>query len=348
MPLLSSAAGSRIIFLAFAVIFAEPRLWAGQKTKVIIAHRGASGYALEHSLAALTLAHSMNPDYIEPDLVLTKDGIPIVLHDLTLEATTDVAEKFPGRKSKDGHFYAIDFSLAEIKTLRLVPRREPGAGKLVFPERHFPYKGLEIITFEEFLLTMKGLNTTRERKIGIYPEVKNPSFHARHGKDLSRETLQLLKKHWTADGVGPLILQCFDAVELKRIRKLQQEYGTNAALVQLIADDSWGEAPHAFSPMLKEEGLKEIATYAEGIGLYVQHLLQHENARNYLARANHLGLSTHVYTLRKDLLPAGWAWERLLQHLFQDLGVDGAFTDFPDRLSSWLVDQAGVTAGSKK
>ena len=147
------------------------------------------------SMAWAVAAHSMDSDYIEQDVVLTKDDQAIVLHDIHLDAVTDVAKKYPDRARDDGRFYAIDFTLEEIKTLKLGERINVRTGQPVYPQR-FPTipKLLTIPTLEEEVLLIAGMNASRNKQVGIYPEIKQPAWHRKQGKDISRVVLQVLKK----------------------------------------------------------------------------------------------------------------------------------------------------------
>ena len=160
---------------------------------ILIAHRGASGYLPEHTLPAVVAAHVMGADYIEQDIVLSRDGIPLVLHDIYLETTTDVAVKFPGRNRSDGRFYAIDFDLDEIKSLS-VHERVDGSGTAVFGSR-FPVvdMALRIPTLAEEITLINGLNHSRSRSAGYYIELKAPALHRAAGLDIATITLELLR-----------------------------------------------------------------------------------------------------------------------------------------------------------
>ncbi|MDU2481093.1 MAG: glycerophosphodiester phosphodiesterase, partial [Klebsiella sp.] len=161
--------------LCFSAVAAE---------KMVIAHRGASGYLPEHTLPAKAMAYAQGADYLEQDLVMTKDDRLVVLHDHYLDRVTDVAQRFPQRARKDGRFYAIDFTLAEIKSLKFTEGFEPKNGKNVqtYPGR-FPMgkSDFRIHTFEEEIEFVQGLNHSTGKNIGIYPEIKAPWFHHQEG-----------------------------------------------------------------------------------------------------------------------------------------------------------------------
>ena len=305
--------------------------------KIVIAHRGASGYLPEHTLAAKALAHGMNVDFIEQDVVLTKDGVPVVLHDHYLDTVTDVAKKFPDRKRSDDRYYAIDFTLAEIKTLIAFERVDLKTGKQVYPNR-FPSGAstFRVPTLEEELELISGLNKSTGKSIGIYPEIKAPAFHRAEGQDISRIVLETLAKHGYASKDDPFYVQCFDWNETQRIRN---ELGFKGKLVQLIAENAWGESPNVdFDYLRTVEGLAEIAKVAEGIGPWIPQVVDHSGTKTTLVDAAHkVGLDLHPYTLRADALPA-WAesFDDVMQRVVIDAGADGIFSDHPDLAVKFL------------
>ncbi|MEP2944134.1 MAG: glycerophosphodiester phosphodiesterase [Hyphomicrobiales bacterium] len=305
--------------------------------KLIIAHRGASGYLPEHTLAAKALAHGMNPDYIEQDVVLTKDGVPVVLHDHFLDTVTDVAQKFTARKRDDGRYYAIDFTLAEIKTLKVFERIDLKTGKQVFPDR-FPsgLSSFTVPTLEEELELIKGLNVSSGKAIGIYPEIKAPAFHQSEGQDISKIVLEVLKKHGYAGKDDAVYVQCFDWNETQRIRT---ELGYQGKLIQLIAENSWDESPNVdFDTLRQKEGLISIAKIADGIGPWIAHIVDDSGTpTDLVTNAHAAGLELHPYTLRADALP-DWAktFDDAMSAILFKAGADGLFTDFPDLAVNYL------------
>jgi len=176
--------------------------------KIIIAHRGASGYLPEHTLPGKALAHAMGADYLEQDLVLSKDGIPVVLHDIVIDTVTDVAKRFPERKRADGRYYALDFTVADLKQLRVTERFDYRTGKPVFPARFPQWQGtFQIPTFEEELQFIQGLNRTTGRDVGIYPEIKSPAWHREQGQDVSRIILSVLERYGYRTKADKIFLQ---------------------------------------------------------------------------------------------------------------------------------------------
>ena len=158
-------------FAALALALAMIDAGAAESARpLVIAHRGASGYLPEHTLEAKSYAYALGADYIEQDLVLSKDDIPVVLHDIYLDTVTDVAKRFPRRKRADGRYYALDFTVAELKQLRVTERFNVKTGERVFPRR-FPatQASFQISTFEEELQLLQGLNRSTGRNVGIYP-----------------------------------------------------------------------------------------------------------------------------------------------------------------------------------
>ena len=135
-------------------LFSLGALAAAEPRPLVIAHRGASGYLPEHTLAAKALAYGQGADFLEQDVVLSKDGVPVIFHDTHVDTTTDVAKKFPGRQRADGRFYALDLTVAELKQLNVTERFNPKTGKAVFPRR-FPVGvgSFSVVTLED---TMDG------------------------------------------------------------------------------------------------------------------------------------------------------------------------------------------------
>jgi len=294
---------------------------------VVIAHRGASGYLPEHTLEAYALAHGLGADYIEPDLVMTRDGVLICLHDIHLEATTDVAARFPERARGDGRWYAADFTLAEIKQLAVTERRHPD-GRPVFPERFRPdSKGFQIPTLVEVIELVQSLNRTRGRDVGLYPETKEPAFHDREGLSLEAPLLATLAAYGYTEPGARVCIQSFDPENLK---KLRLTLGTRLPLIQLI-----GGGP-AFDSLVTPEGLKGIAAYADGIGPSKSRIEKTAgvpvDGNALVANAHAQGLLVHPYTFRADQLPPGDPdLEAELRRFVFTYGVDGFFTDHPDR-----------------
>jgi glycerophosphoryl diester phosphodiesterase len=305
---------------------------------VIIAHRGASGYLPEHTLEAKGMAHSQGADFLEQDLVLTKDDVPVVLHDIHLDTVTDVAKLFPDRVREDGRYYAIDFTLAEIRQLTVSERFHPKTGKAVLPQRFPPHVGrFRIPTFEEEIQFIQGLNKSTGRVAGIYPEIKQPKFHRQAGKDITPIMLNILTKYGYTTKEAPCFVQCFDHQELRRVR---QELGSQLRLVQLVGEKEIKEAGE------KPGGIKDfcetIAEYADGIGPPVGAIFPDgppsSPDKNELIQAAHeAGLVVHLWTYRADQLARGFTSFEELHRKSIEAGVDGMFTDFPDQ--SWFYVQ---------
>ena len=300
---------------------------------LIIAHRGASAYLPEHTLPAKAVAHAQGADFIEQDVVLSRDGVPVVLHDIHLEATTNVAERFPARARDDARFYAIDFSLEELKALRVHERRGPG-GQVVFPGRFPAGAGLfEIPTLAEEIALIEGMNRSTGREVGLYIEMKASAFHRREGRDLPRAVLEALAQAGWAERRERVFLQSF---EPEALRYLKHELNTPLPLIQLIGEVE--EPGPDFEYLRSDAGLADIATYADGIGPGLMQLYRGVDERgkprltDLAAKARALGLAVHPYTFRAEQLPPGIAsFEALHRVFFRELGVDGIFTDFPDR-----------------
>ena len=256
---------------------------------LVIGHRGASGYLPEHTLESYKKAIEMGADFIEPDLVATQDGYLIARHEPNITNTTDVADhpEFAARKTKkvvDGveeeGWFASDFTLAEIKTLY---------AKQAFSERDQSFNGkYRIPTLDEVLDLAKSEGTKVGRTVGVYPETKHPTYHQNLNLALEDRLLATLKKYNYTEANSPVIVQSFEVSNLKYLNSK-----TNVRLVQLIdADDvkpdgsislvapydkpydfAVAKDPRTFADMLTPTGLKEIKTYADGIGPWKPYLL---------------------------------------------------------------------------
>lgn len=303
--------------------------------KIIIAHRGACGYLPEHTLPGKALAHGMGADFLEQDLVLSKDGIPVVLHDTVIDTVTDVAKRFPERKRADGRFYALDFTVAELKQLQVTERFDHRTGKPVFPERFPQWQGtFQIPTFEEELQFIHGLNRTTKREVGIYPEIKSPAWHREQGQDLSRRVLKLLERYGYRTKADKVFLQCFDYEEVKRLRN---ELGYQGRLIQLLASPRSSQPGTDFAFLTSRAGLAELAKVADGIGPSLGQVIGSKNGGGFtftdlVKTAHEFKLQVHPYTIRTDDLPPGVTSGDDLFHLcLVEAGADGVFTDQPDR-----------------
>ena len=270
---------------------------AGAGCIEVIAHRGASGYLPEHTLPAYALGHGQGAEWIEPDVVLTADGVPVALHDVVLDRVTDVAAAFPGRAREDGRHYAADFSWEEISRLRV---RDAFEGR-------FPHRTFRVPRLRAVLELVDGLNRTTGRRVGVYPELKEPA--AQPG--LAAAVLEALAGYDL-----PVRLQSFDAAALAAL-------DTGHPRVQLIDEDD---------PLTDAE-LDAIAGYAAGVGVPKKLLFEDASAA---ARARARGLAVHVWTLRADRVGEGFASFAAEVAALAALEVDGMFTDHPDRARAAL------------
>ncbi len=358
---------------------AEDRRGDRNKTPIpiLIAHRGASGQLPEHTLEGYALAIELGADYVEPDLVSTKDGVLIARHEPNIINTTDVKTRpeFAARKrtmkvdgvNEEG-FFASDFTLAEIKTLRAV---QPVA------ERDQSFNGkFQVPTLDEVLQLVRRKSSEEGREIGVYPETKHPTYHANLNLALEDRLLQTLSRHGYNDRRAPVFIQSFEVSNLKYLRSR-----TKLKLVQLVDGDGVDingvvtlaapfDKPYDFAvagdartykDLLTPAGLREIASYADGIGPWKPYLIGtkcitvdasgtkcadvngdgaiNEQDRTLaapttvVADAKREGLLVHPYTQRNE--PARLAKDYLGNPVneflkFYELGVDGMFSDFTD------------------
>ena len=319
-----------------------PAMAATPSPLLIIAHRGASGYLPEHTLEAKALAYALGADYLEQDVVISTDLVGVVTHDLTLDATTDVREAYPGRARADGHWYVADFLWAELATLTIHERTQEGAPTAAPPARtgrfNTPGVHFRLHTLDEELAFVRGLNRTlgasMGREVGVYTEVKSPAWHHTQGIDAAPIVLAALARHGYSKRSDKAFLQCFDFAELSRIR---HELHSELQLVQLIGENTWGESGSDYTRLLTPAGLQEIGAFADGVGPWIPQVLTFALGKTpvpteFVAAAHAAGLVVHPYTLRTDDLPPGVKDFTALVHALQAAGVDGAFTDFPDQL----------------
>jgi glycerophosphoryl diester phosphodiesterase len=312
---------------------------------IIIAHRGASGYLPEHTLAAKALAHAMGADFLEQDVVLTKDGTAIVLHDIYLEPTTNVRQLFPDRHRDDDRYYAIDFTIEEIRQLRVHERsRQNRAGEevAVYPGR-FPLGTgtCGIPTLAQEIDFIAGLDRSRKQQTGLYVELKAPRWHLNQGYNIAKTVLDVLEQAGYAQREKQVYLQCFDD---KTLRYLRNTLKTTLPLIQLIADNSWGEDSAVdYEYLQTAQGLEEIARYADGIGPWIMQIYRGKSSAGdavispLVDDARKLGLQVHPYTFRADELPPGIAnFDELLDIFINQAGISGLFTDFPDLVRAFL------------
>jgi glycerophosphoryl diester phosphodiesterase len=290
----------------------------------------------------------MGVDFMEQDVVFTKDDVLVVLHDHTLETTTDVAKKFPGRQRGDGSFYAIDFTLDEIKSLVVTERFNPKTGEAVFGKR-FPVSfniDFRVPTLEEEILLIQGLNKSTGRNVGLYVEVKEPAFHEKEGKLIMEAVIGMLGKYGYNKEGANVILQIFDYDAVKKSRAL----GWKADLAMLVDTDGQmlvdDKAVHKW--LLTEEGVKEVSKYASIYAPWFSHQAEptadgkSHTPTPCIQWARDAGMKLHTWTYRADSLPKGFSSEdEVLEAAFKQIKVDAIFTDFPDRVVRYL-DKNGL------
>jgi glycerophosphoryl diester phosphodiesterase len=307
---------------------------------IVIAHRGASGYLPEHTLAAKTLAFEMRADFLEQDLVATRDDELLVLHDVHLERVSDVALKFPDRQRSDGRFYVRDFDMEEIRSLSAWERMNAD-GTPVYPERYPPKSGdFGFNTLGEELALVQALNSEHNRTVGVYPEIKRPAWHKEEGVDIAPLLLEVLAEFGYEENTEQVFVQCFDDAEVRRLKtELQCPY----PLVQLIGRNSWFESATDYEQLWSSKGIAEIASFADAVGPSLSHLFDLDTVDSVpvvaelVKEVRAAGLLMHPYTFRADELPPGFTtFEDLVEFFVADVAVDGLFTDFPDRVLAVL------------
>ncbi|MDA0706880.1 MAG: glycerophosphodiester phosphodiesterase [Proteobacteria bacterium] len=302
----------------------------------VIAHRGASGYLPEHTRPAKVLAHLLGADFIEQDVVATRDDELIVLHDIHLDTVTDVTIRYPDRARPDGRYYVRDFDLAEIRTLTAWERMKAD-GTAVYPGRYPARTGhYRVHTFLEELQLINRLNKATGRQAGIYPEIKSPAWHLEEGVDLSPLVLAQIREFDGAGDSNPVFVQCFDDSEVRRIKN---DLRCRWPIVQLIGLNQWHEADTDYVEMVTPAGLARVAEVADGIGPHLSLLYELNQGKvaktTLVSDAHDLGLIVHPYTFRSDDLPDGFSsLESLVRFCVVEQQIDGLFTDFADQVNA--------------
>lgn len=315
------------------------------KDPIIIAHRGASGERPEHTIASYARAIEQGADYIEPDLVLTRDGVLVARHENEISETTDVADRpeFADRKATrtiDGEkktgWFTEDFTLAELKTLRAKERLP----LLRTANRAFDGQ-FDIPTFEEIILLAKAKEKEAGRRIGIYPETKHPGYFAAIGLPHEAPLLALLAKYGYTAKDDPLFIQSFEVGNLKALRGK-----TKLRLIQLMAKDGGpaDDPATSYAAMASPAGLKAVAAYADGIGVEKAMVIPRTLLGNLgeptalVTHAHAAGLDVHVWTFRREnyflplaqrsgLNPAGHGDLAGEIRAYLEAGIDGFFSD---------------------
>ena len=320
---------------------------------LVVAHRGASGYRPEHTLAAYALGARMGADYIEPDLVSTKDGVLVARHENEISGTTDVAEhpEFASRratKTIDGvaltGWFTEDFTLAELKTLRAkerIPELRP---------RNTLYNGrYQVPTFQEVVDLARRLSRELHRTIGIYPETKHPTYFRTIGLPLEEPLVRVLERNDLDGRRAKVFVQSFEVANLKALDRR-----IDAPLVQLLStrtsspyDFVVGGDPRTYGDLATPAGLREISRYADGVGPSKDYIVPRDASGNslppttFVRDAHRAGLVVHPYTfrnentflpleLRSSADPAAYGNAFAEYEQFFALGVDGLFSDNAD------------------
>ncbi len=316
-----------------------------ERPPIIIAHRGASGERPEHTIASYTLAIEQGADYIEPDLVLTKDGVLVARHENEISETTDVADhpEFAGRKTTktiDGQkftgWFTEDFMLAELKTLRAKERLP------LLRAANTAYDGqFEIPTFAEILQLAQARSKTAGRTIGVYPETKHPSYFTTIGLPHEAPLLKALADFGMNRADSAVFIQSFEVGNLKAIRPK-----TRLPLIQLMAKDGGpADLPGTtYAQMATPAGLKAVADYANGIGVEKTMVIPRTLIGNLdvptslVGEAHAAGLAVHIWTMRREnyflptsfksgLNPAAHGDLPAEIRAFVAAGIDGFFSD---------------------
>lgn len=320
---------------------------------IVIGHRGASGYRPEHTLTSYELAARLGADFLEPDLVVTSDGVLVCRHEPEISETTNVADhpEFTVRKTTkmvDGvavtGWFAEDFTLAELKALRAVERLpQIRQHNTLFNGRY------EIPTFQELLDLRARLSAELRRRLGVYPETKHPTFFQQAGLPLEPRLLEILQRNQLNQPDAPVFVQSFEVTNLKQLRQA----GLRTPSVQLLAASgapfdtiAAGTGP-TYADLVTPEGLRAIARYAQGIGPDKLQVIPRKadgtlgSPTTLVTDAHRASLLVHPYTFRAENnflpldyqntpVPADFGRAIDEQVTYLQTGLDGVFTDQAD------------------
>lgn len=329
--------------LLVAIVLSPPSAIA----KIVIAQGGASGYLMEHTLPAVAMAVAMNADIIKIDTVLTSDNEVIVSSSAKITNSTNVAEIFPDRMREDYQYYALDFTLEEIRQLSL--RDSKGR----FPDEL--QLRLTIPTLEEELSLIEALNRSLEKNVHIAVEIKQVWLHRKEEKDISRSVLSILQKYGYSGVYDRLLLMSYDAKELRHIRKeLLPPLGMDIKLVQLIESnegqenmvEEWGEySSYNYDWMFSKSGLRSLTGSVAAIGL-PKHMLADSEGKplleDFVKNAQQLGTMIFAYPIQKDQekrVPFVRSFEEELEFFYFTVGVDAVITDFCKDALDFIQDR---------
>jgi glycerophosphoryl diester phosphodiesterase len=280
----------------------------------VIAHRGASGYLPEHTLAGYELAVKLGADYIEPDLQLTSDGVLVAMHDETLQRTTNVATLFAAR---NGGYKVADFTLAEIKTLTVVPT---GTGATAYPGFTPASRELRVPTFDEVIALAKSQSAHTGRTVGIYPEAKQAD------PVMEDQILATLKREGYAGAADKVFIQSFSDATVKSLDAKQRALGLKMPLILLgYAATQADGTPMMGVPGGRTLGLKEVAVFAQGVGVSITNA-KFPLTKAFVDQAHAAGLAVHGWTFAKaDPTIAADEYRAFLA-----MGLDGMFSNYSD------------------
>jgi glycerophosphoryl diester phosphodiesterase len=281
---------------------------------LVIAHRGASGYLPEHTLAGYELAVRLGADYIEPDLQLTRDNVLVAMHDETLQRTTNVAALFAPR---NGGYKVADFTLAEVKTLTVVPT---GTGKTTYPGFTPASPELRVPTFDEVIALARAQSANAGRSVGIYPEAKQAD------PVMEDQILATLKQHGYASAADKVFVQSFSDATVRSLDAKQRALGLKLPLILLgyAITTADGGAMMAV-PGGRALSLKEVASFANGVGVGITNA-KYPLTKNFVEQAHAAGLAVHGWTFAKaDAAVAADEYQAFLA-----MGLDGLFSNYSD------------------
>ncbi|UJR35537.1 hypothetical protein I4U23_028291 [Adineta vaga] len=334
------------LWLSTLLLFCTLKDVQGRYRPTVIGHRGTA-YLPELSLATQAMGYAYGADIVEIDVCLSQDDQLIVIHDIYLDAVSDVAEVFPGRNQSDGLHYVIDFTLEELRRLNIHERTIPFNGTQRFPLR-FPSNAnvsFRLSTLNESIELLLGLNRATGQQRQLLIEIKKPEYHFLYNKSISSSVLRTLEAYNLTKYTDPIIIQTFHIEELIHIR---QNLRSELRLFALMTWNYINESSSNYDFYRSREGIRNLSTVVQAIAPLHEFLVNYDSngailgMSNLTAWAHEYDLHVYPFTFRQDFFP-GSSFERLIEYFWHTVNVDGFITDHPDVVLRYLQKKIVTT-----
>ncbi|CAF1234116.1 unnamed protein product [Rotaria sp. Silwood1] len=332
-----------MLIIHFIIIYIV-QICQGLTRPLVIGHRG-SAYLPELTLESQSMAHALRADVIEIDVCLSRDNQLIVVHDLYLNAISNVENIFPNRNRSDGYHYVIDFNLEELRRLNIHERTSPFTNIQVYPAR-FPSSStvqFHLSTLNETIELLLGLSHSTNRQYQLLIEIKNPEYHIQYNRSISSILLSTLNAYNLTELNDPIIIQTFHIEELIHIRK---NLLSKLRLVALLTWNWLNESSSDYDFYRSEQGLQNLSTIVQAIAPNMELLVNFAldgsfiNVTNLTLLAHKYNLSVYPWTFRRDTFKGNF--EQLINIFYKTVKVDGFITSQPDVVIELLEKQTSI------